>query len=410
MEYDNSEHTEKSISKLDLVKETIQKNFPDDPEVLEGTLAAMSVIACLLLSDLPHCIGLNFSGPPSSHKTTVLDFFEGLDFVYRSDRFTPKAFVSHYAGVSKKALEQVDLLPKIRHKCILVSELAPIFNARREELVDNIGILTRVFDGRGYLPDSGVHGQRGYTGDYRFVWLGATTPLPYSAWQIMGKLGSRWVFFDMTGKTKTESQLTDMLTGKAYLQKIKECRSSVKEYMNSLWQRNGGFGGVIWDMEADSKDLVAQIARMASSIAKWRGILQPNDESGYNPPQIEQPERLGAILYCIARGRALVFGRRNLEHEDVKALESIAYSSMPEDRRRICQALKKHSRLDASQIMNIVRCAKPTAISIMKQLNILGVVSFSEVDRKCWIEMTEVEPELAEIKDPGEVVEIWQQR
>ena len=194
----------------------------------------MATIACLQLDDLPHCIGLNFIGPPASAKTTVLDFFEGLSMVHRTDNFTPASFVSHYAGKKSEELSQIDLLPRIRGKCIVIPELAPIFNARHEDLMQNFATITRVFDGRGFVTESGVHGQRGYAGDYLFAWLGATTPLPHRAWEVMGKLGARLVFFDMGARLRTPDDLADMLAAGSYRWKIEACRAAVKVFMESM--------------------------------------------------------------------------------------------------------------------------------------------------------------------------------
>jgi len=36
----------------------------------------------------------------------------------------------------------------------------------------------------------------GYSGDYKFAWLGATTPIRASVWNIMGKIGNRLFFFE----------------------------------------------------------------------------------------------------------------------------------------------------------------------------------------------------------------------
>ena len=97
---------------------------------------------------------------------------------YRSDRFTPRSLVSSAANVGRERLEQVDLLPRIRHRALITPELATIFRGNDDALVDNFAILTALLDGEGLIADSGTHGQRGYTGDYLFVWVGATTPLP----------------------------------------------------------------------------------------------------------------------------------------------------------------------------------------------------------------------------------------
>ena len=56
----------------------ILENFSNDPRIRPETLNAMAVLACLPLDDLPHCIGLNFIGPPTSSKTAALAFIKGL--------------------------------------------------------------------------------------------------------------------------------------------------------------------------------------------------------------------------------------------------------------------------------------------------------------------------------------------
>lgn len=81
--------------------------------------------------------------------------------------------------------EEVDLLPRIRHKVFLFPELAPLFGLRNEDLLGSFSILTRVLDGQGLSTDSGVHGRRGHTGDYIFAWIGCTTPIPTTC-------GRRW--------------------------------------------------------------------------------------------------------------------------------------------------------------------------------------------------------------------------
>ena len=55
---------------------TILENFGN--EILQATLTAMAVLACLHFDDLPRCIGLNFIGPPASSKTAASAFIEGL--------------------------------------------------------------------------------------------------------------------------------------------------------------------------------------------------------------------------------------------------------------------------------------------------------------------------------------------
>src|SRR4051794_17881035 len=107
---------------LERLREVVSESFP---EILEETIAALAVTATLLLEDQQNPVAINFEGPPSSQKTTLLDFFDeaGADKVYHSDKFTPKAFVSHAAAIKRDKLDEVDLLPRTRHRLLLVPEL-----------------------------------------------------------------------------------------------------------------------------------------------------------------------------------------------------------------------------------------------------------------------------------------------
>src|SRR5947207_1396495 len=79
------------------------------PEIVDETIASLAVAATLLLEDQQNPVPLNYEGAPSSQKTTLVDFYNRAgDKVYRSDKFTPKAFVSHAASISRERLNEID--------------------------------------------------------------------------------------------------------------------------------------------------------------------------------------------------------------------------------------------------------------------------------------------------------------
>src|SRR5439155_20871051 len=106
-----------------------------------------------------------------SGKTIVLNFFDVPELVYTTDNFTPAAFVTHASNVKRQDLDRVDLLPRIRYRTLIARDLAPLFGAKKDDVTKSLGILTRVLDGQGLETDSGLHGQRGYRGDYVFMLL-----------------------------------------------------------------------------------------------------------------------------------------------------------------------------------------------------------------------------------------------
>ncbi len=171
--YDAPEPQVENVT-LEAWKEIVGKHFPHSLRVVEACLANYF---SLLLQDLSNCPALVLIGPPSSSKTTVLEFLD-THVMFPTDNFTPRSFVSHSANVEKSKLAtEVDLLPRIRHKMMVVKDLSPMFSKRADDVKEGMGVMTRVLDGRGYTSDSGAHGHRGYTGDYVFGFLSATTPL-----------------------------------------------------------------------------------------------------------------------------------------------------------------------------------------------------------------------------------------
>ncbi len=64
------------------------------------------------------------------------------------------------------------MLPRIKNKFFLTPELAPTFAAKDDDLLQVLGIMTRILDGHGYESDTGAHGHRGYNEEIMFTWVG----------------------------------------------------------------------------------------------------------------------------------------------------------------------------------------------------------------------------------------------
>jgi len=192
---DYIQYYKEASEKLQRLLEIINKYFEGRQFGLE---VCLSVKAQLLIEDVTQPFALILMGSPSTSKTTILEIVNSLPDCYKSDKFTPKSFVSHSANVKKKELGKIDLLPRIKHKTLITPELAPMFSGNEDSLVENFGVLTRVLDGQGLVIDSGVHGRRGYTGDYCFMMLGAVVDIPHKVWKVLGNLGPRLYFFRLS--------------------------------------------------------------------------------------------------------------------------------------------------------------------------------------------------------------------
>ena len=350
----------------------ISDNFPAYARPAE---ICASVFAQLLLNDVANPFALCLVDVPSSGKTITLNFFDVPELAYTTDNFTPASFVSHASNIKREELAKVDMLPRIRYRVMIVRDFAPIFGAKEDELLKTMGILTRALDGEGLRIDSGVHGSRGYTGDYLFMLLAGTTPIPPRVFKVMGTLGSRLFFLQLHSRTRSHEQLVSQNRGTARQEKERICREATGSFLRSLWAANSR--GVLWDKESDPEECLIVIARCAELLAALRGAIQvweAGEGLNHNVPVIEQPDRINCLLCNLGRGHALLCGRRRIETEDLAPVLELTFDSAPMVRAKVFRGLLKNGgTLRTSEVEELLRCSNPTALKEMEALSVLGV-------------------------------------
>ena len=88
------------------------------------------------------------------------------------------------------------MLPKIKDKLFLTPELSPTFAKKDEELVELLGIMIRILDGKGYESDTGAQGHRGYKGEFMFVWIGAAVEISKKVHKYLSTLDQNYTFLE----------------------------------------------------------------------------------------------------------------------------------------------------------------------------------------------------------------------
>jgi hypothetical protein len=316
---------------------------------------------------------------PSAGKTITLNFFAEIDqLTYATDKFTPAAFVSNAANVSKDKLAEVDLLPRIKNKAFIIRDLATIFSKRDDDLNELLGILTRVLDGEGLNTECGVHGARHYNGEYLLMLLAASTPIPHKVWKMMGSLGSRLFFLNLNSKDKSADELAHQLGSNTYKIKERTCREATQRFMQTLWSQHPN--GVAWNNQQDDHEMKVIIAQCARLLACLRGVVNVYTERGendekysYTTPIIEKPDRINQLLYNLCRSHAVVCGRTHLTNDDLRYAIEIAIDSAPTTRTKVLRRLLEVGELSTAQVEVVLDCTKPTASKEMKTLTALGV-------------------------------------
>src|SRR3989344_6522243 len=261
----------------------------------------------------------------------------------------------------------------------LIRDLSTIFSKRDDDLNECLGLLTRVLDGEGLNTDSGIHGQRQYVGEYLFMILAGSTPIPPRVWKMMGNLGSRLFFLNMGSKEKSETELAEQLTTLSYKEKETTCRTATKNFLYTLWSLYPE--GVDWNKTTDRQEDKIIIARCAQLLAKLRGVInvwkdksQDGEAYEYTNPVIEKPDRINQLFYNLCRGHALVCGRTQINQKDLRLIVELAVDSAPTIRAKLFRKLlDNNGMMKTSKVEIALQCSKPTALKEMEALKILKI-------------------------------------
>jgi hypothetical protein len=253
-----------------------------------------------------------------------------------------------------------------------------MFGANDDDLRKSFGVLTRVLDGEGLETNSGVHGHRGYKGDYVFMLLGGTPPIAPRVFKVMGNFGSRLFFLELHTPEVQEDDLIGQNRGADRKQRETACQAITEGFLRTLWAANPD--GVTWNKAGDSEDCLRVIARCAILLAALRAPINvwPIGEDGtltHSIPIVEKPNRINCLFYNLARANALVSGRRQITADDLWPVLELTFDSAPATRAKVFRGLiEAGGMLATSEVEKLLRCSPPTARKEMEALAVLGVV------------------------------------
>jgi DNA-binding transcriptional ArsR family regulator len=358
------------------------------PEIWPGLEFELSILRIL---DIEGCtlpfIGI-ILGRPSSYKTVIISLLKKWHSTFYTDNFTARSFVSHSTAVnSPEELEEIDLLPKIRGNLFLTPELSPMFTTKEEDLIQLLGIITRVADGHGYVSDSGAHGHRGYDEDIMFTWAGAAVDIPYKVYKILGNLGAKLYFFRMEFKDETTDQLLNYATvGDEFNDIVLDVQNALFDYLKWFEICPVMTPKIMWDRPNDNRDALKYIVMMADLLSYLRCVAQvweTHDSQGsdyaYSISQREVPRRAVTCLSNLARGHALLTGRNHITLDDVPMIIKTALDTAPIERVSLFSLLiANNGKLTTSEILQSLNVSRPTALRTMAELKAIGLVDVED--------------------------------
>jgi hypothetical protein len=378
------ENLRKKYNKL---YEIVRENLPNLWDSLEFEL---SIAKILNIKDCTLPFAGIVLGRPSSFKTVGIEMFRKWKNVFYTDNFSAKAFVSHSTAVKREQLEEIDLLPKIKNKLFLTPELSPTFTKKDDDLVEILGILTRVLDGQGYESDTGAHGHRGYHGEYMFVWIGAAVDIPYKVHKYLGTLGPKLYFLRLPNVEKNEDEYLDQVNSDNFLLKTSLIREALIDYLE--WFEKcpeaiieNKITKITWNFDKDDEMTKRFIIRLGILLAHLRGVIptwetrDPESQGldyAYTFATIEEPDRAINQLRNLARGHALSQGRNYITKEDISLVIKVVLSTASTERVRIFELLLAFGgSLTTRQVVDYLNTSSNTAKRTMAEFKAIGLVN-----------------------------------
>jgi hypothetical protein len=382
------------LEKRQNLEDVIKKNIPQ----LWLSIQLIIAVKCILnIADCTLPLIMILLGAASSLKTVPIEMFRRQPNTYYTDNFSAKAFVSHSTAVKKEDLPSIDMLPKIKHKLFLAPELSPIFTKKDDDIVEILGIMTRIADGRGYESDTGAHGHRGYVGDYMFTMVGAAIDIPHKVHKYLGNLGPKLYFFRLPKLIRDDKDYFNQLKDNPFNVKFQNIKTALIDYLqwlercpNMELDSETKLRKIVWDSDKDDDETLRIIIKLGRLLAHLRAVVPTRETHGsqgtdyaYATAMKEEPDRAMEQLRNIARAFALSKGRNYITKEDLSIPIKVVLSTASIDRVNIFDLLIAHKgNLSTSIIIDSLNVSRPTALRIMVELKAVGLVDIEESETK----------------------------
>jgi hypothetical protein len=123
------------------------------------------------------------------------------------------------------------MLPRIKNKFFITPELAPLFSAKDDDLLQQLAIMTSVLDGHGFTNDTGAQGHRGYDEDIMFTWLGAAVDIPYKVHKHLSTLWPKLYFYRLE-KIENDDEYYYVQKDDDFGNKVQAISQALTEYLD----------------------------------------------------------------------------------------------------------------------------------------------------------------------------------
>jgi hypothetical protein len=333
--------------------------YIEDREAIEIVLA---VGVCSQMPGDP--VWLFLVGPSGSTKTEIVRSLKNSSRVYTTDTLTAKSLISGWRQTKKR--EQVDLLPQLAGKLLIIKDFTSMLSRPDIEINEVFGTLRGAYDG--YYESvygSGV-GKKSFTSTFGII--ACVTPVIEVHSKVHNLLGERFLKLrDRYNRKKSvESAMRHSGNENQMRDEIAEIMRIAFDYY-SLMAANH-------TVRLTDKDR-NQIAALADVLTILRsGVARDRQRQVKYQPVAEVATRVSKQLLRLATALDVM----NIYSYD--KLLRIARDSVPTERLRFVKVLLGSRELDTTEIMKRTILTRSTVLITSEDLWLLGAVSRTDSD------------------------------
>ena len=306
--------------------------------------------------------------PPGSMKTELIEALDGLPGVHLIDQITANTFISGQIDDPKNPRKQpASLLHRIGSNGILIyPDFSTILGMKRDHKASILADMRRIYDGKLRKEYGYADSPKERIWEGRITFLVAATPDVDRHYGIFQTLGERFLMVRSSRPGGIEAAL------KAMNQDGKKVKEELRDAAHSLFNGLQQFEPVL------SPEYQLKIAALTEVTVRGRTHTPRN---GYTKDIIYVPEpeaatRLAQQLAQLAKGSALLDGRKEVSESDFQLVKRVAFDCIPASKRKILEAGIAREDLDE---VNLPESTRTYAIEDLQSQQLINEGKLSDL-------------------------------
>jgi hypothetical protein len=345
----------------------VYKELTSSPEALDCLTLVMAIATSRSTPDADPTIPLwlLLVGPPSTGKTTTVNFLLGRDGKQTQRCFplatlTPASFASAYAPSSGTKVKP--LLDVVNERCLLIKDLTTMLTQKADKVRELLGMLLSIYDGN-FEKATGTMDV--IVIKSRFSMLGCITSGALEDHQrYMSLIGGRFLMYQMPMPTQQEID-----SGFNLAMQSQTVRQEAQQTLHDLVAKQLDQAETVKTPVAVGAQATQILKGLALLVARGRGTVTRGEV------QIENLQRLFRQMLNLVRSIARVSGHSCIESNDLKLVHQVAVGSLPVQRVKVLQRLAQvPSGLTVKDVQKATKLEESQSRAHLKELCALGIL------------------------------------